>query len=269
MRVLSISSAQYSRVLVVSDLFGNFAALSKLVEKVDFDAKKDLLILNGNFLGFTYTSKEASNWLSKPWVKAVAGLNELAMLTRLSGQKVASLVGQWMNLLDEGAREALRGALEALPLAIEVETAEGIAVCASRPLPEGCQWKRLKADLLVRDGEPMTLLRGFEGRLPGLKASRVIVTERSFPNPDILLSISGFQTEIAGETPDSLPEPVLELGNRLIMLSSGQTNQGPRYRNDSLVAYLELNSFVASLPGGGSCLMGFINTAEASLMKIS
>ncbi|MHD0644590.1 metallophosphoesterase family protein [Pseudomonas aeruginosa] len=260
MRVLSIDGARYSRIFVVGDLFGNFSPIHNLLDIVDFNCSKDLLVLAGNFLGMTLNSGEAPHWLERPWIKAVMGDGELAVLSKLQDLDVASLIGQWLSLLPQVDREKLQSSLERLPMCLEFSIDGKIVPVSSRPLKGGARWSQFKANLLAREGHPMCMTRGFEGRNVGLAAAKLIKAPRVPDNPDVLFSLSTLQLE----QPRSA---VAFVGNRAVMLGSAHLNHGPIYDRPCLLPYVELKSLVNSYPGVSKCLMGMINSSTGATLN--
>ncbi|BBV96648.1 MULTISPECIES: metallophosphoesterase [Pseudomonas] len=119
------------RDLAVGDIHGHFQRLEKCLEAVRFDPAVDRLFSVGDLVDRGPHSEAALEWLAQPWFHAVQGNHEALAITRVRGGRLdlemyRAAGGSWF--LDLPRAEQLRYVerFEQLPIAIEVESADGL-----------------------------------------------------------------------------------------------------------------------------------------------
>ncbi len=120
------------RDMVVGDIHGNFSQLRRTLNMLHFSPDKgDRLFSVGDLVDRGPESDEVLSWLEKPWFHAVAGNHEFLALRRAQGNPYDVVDhlrqgGGWLDVFRPDERARLVELLQALPLAIEVETPEGL-----------------------------------------------------------------------------------------------------------------------------------------------
>lgn len=131
------------RDFVVGDVHGCFDLLSKLLEGVKFDPKKDRLFSVGDLVDRGGASEQAIEWLEKPWFHAVRGNHEQMAIDFAAGMGDENLYrmngGSWFLAMGQRDREAHARMYAELPVAIEVETLSGLIGIVHAD-PVGCDW---------------------------------------------------------------------------------------------------------------------------------
>jgi len=118
------------RDLIVGDIHGCFTKLQAALQAVRFDPARDRLFCLGDLVDRGPESGCVLEWLGQPWLKSVAGNHEdMAILWNegsIPAEHYARNGGAWniANLPYE--REVLASAFAALPIAIELETEQGL-----------------------------------------------------------------------------------------------------------------------------------------------
>ncbi len=229
------------RVYVLGDLGGQFDALSYFIEMVDLDPKRDKIILNGNFIGYSPASRQSVAWLSKPWIVGVLGVNELGVLNKLVKRDAGALAGQWLVHLTQSEKNDLRGILESLPIALECSINNENIVVSHAPLLKSCQWMNTKKSLLsFQSGNDVFSL--FGNRVFGLELFEQS-SEGSLHEKQPL-SVSTL----------SLDEPVGSAinGQYFIMTGSALMNHGERY-DSFVIPFVELTGLTDGKMGSVEC----------------
>jgi hypothetical protein len=244
-----------ARWICVGELAGHFDALQRLLIKVDFQPSTDVLVLPGNFLGVTPTSRTAPAWLSKPWVKAILGEHEIALLAQLRGVRTPTLVGQWLRKMGPEQQALLKNQLDSLPLTLELNKAGTISLVSHRHIPLGASWSGIKAQMAATTSRAEALGK-LGTRLDGLKAGGFIGTTEHKSIDDICLNISS----LVVEKPTRIYS---KNANRCILLSSAPINQGRRFDCPALLPFVELNSLIEQNLEKSKC-QGLLDTLSKS-----
>ena len=243
------------RWFCVGELAGHFDALQRLLNKVDFQPSTDRLILPGNFVGMTPTSRAAPAWLAKHWVKAVMGENEIALMAQLRGERRPALVGQWLRKMSVEQRSVLLGQLEAMPMALELSRAGAVSVVSHRHIPSGSSWSEL-TEKMSQDISHGEAIERFGTRLDGLRLSGFMGKLEHHSISDICLGISSLVVE--------KPSRIYSRnGNRCVLLSSALLNQGRRFDCPALLPFVELNSLIEQKLETSQC-QGQLDTLSKS-----
>jgi serine/threonine protein phosphatase 1 len=135
----------------VGDIHGHFSRLERTLAEIGFDAGKDRLFSVGDMVDRGPESRQVLDWLQRPWFHAVRGNHE-DYACRWQSVNIANWVsngGQWFQELKPAEKAAMAAAFEALPLAMEVETAAGLVGIAHADVP--CRhWSELAERLTAR-----------------------------------------------------------------------------------------------------------------------
>ncbi|WP_274643851.1 hypothetical protein [Pseudomonas serbica] len=244
-----------SRWICVGELGGHFDALQRLLIKVDFQPSTDLLVLPGNFLGVTPTSRMAPAWLAKPWVKAILGEHEIALIAQLRGERTPTLVGQWLRKMSQEQQALLKTQLGVLPMTLELRKADSVSLVSHRHIPLGASWSGTKAQMEASTSYSEALGK-MGSRLDGLKAGGFIGKPEHKAIDDICLNISSLVVE--------KPTRIYSRNaNRCILLSSAPINQGRRFDCPALLPFVELSSLIEQNLEKSKC-QGLLDTLSNS-----
>ncbi|MDZ3992222.1 metallophosphoesterase [Pseudomonas sp. Teo4] len=150
-RFRRIAANAKGRDLAVGDIHGHFSRLEHLLEVVGFDPEVDRLFSVGDLVDRGPESEAVLDWLARPWFHAVQGNHESLAVNHLNGGRLdpdmyRTAGGGWF--LDLPTAEQLRfvEAFVRMPIAIEVQTAEGLVglLHADSPFAD---WSELRAQL--------------------------------------------------------------------------------------------------------------------------
>ncbi|QXI40684.1 metallophosphoesterase [Pseudomonas xantholysinigenes] len=172
------------RDLAVGDIHGHFARLQACLDAVGFDPAVDRLFSVGDLVDRGPQSPQVLQWLAKPWFHAVQGNHETLAINHLHGGRVdldtyRAAGGGWFLDLPAEAQAPFVEAFVKLPVALQVETAEGpigllhadspfsdwarITKALDDPaVREVCQWSRRR----LKEGDT-TAVRGLRALLVG------------------------------------------------------------------------------------------------------
>lgn len=155
--VLTLPENKVGRDFVVGDIHGAFDLLDKALLAVNFDPAKDRVIAVGDLINRGNRSPDCLDYLSQPWFYSIRGNHEELLLyvykdgkLDLSGlhEDVQNSAGlRWMKEASPETLDNIRAAVEKLPLAIEIQTAEGIIGVVHGEVPVGMDWKTFKDSL--------------------------------------------------------------------------------------------------------------------------
>ncbi len=142
------------RDLIVGDIHGHFSKVERALEVIGFDRAKDRLFSVGDLVDRGPESHDVLEWLRQPWFFPVQGNHEdMAILwglpgRRLDGANYLANGGAWNVGNTQEERAIYSDALNALPVAIEIETGAGLVcvVHADCPLPT---WHEFRAALCL------------------------------------------------------------------------------------------------------------------------
>ncbi|SOC26360.1 metallophosphoesterase [Thalassospira xiamenensis] len=145
------------RDVVVGDIHGCFSVLEAALSAIEFDADKDRLFCVGDLIDRGPQSIEALRYYKS--ANCVRGNHEDMLLgLQRSGQDLGEVHKQlkrngmdwWIDLTDD-AREEFANAFEQLPLAIEVESENGLVGIVHAEVPYAWDWPTFIAGLNQKD----------------------------------------------------------------------------------------------------------------------
>ena len=143
------------RDYVVGDIHGMFPALRVLLAKVEFDEERDRLFSVGDLVDRGPRSREALEWLEKPWFHAVRGNHEQFLLDSDHPPTRDIWIGYngggWWLECGPDERESFREACAALPIAIEIDTSGGKVGVVHADAPRSNSWSDFLSRLEARD----------------------------------------------------------------------------------------------------------------------
>lgn len=133
------------RDFAVGDLHGMFSVLEALLEQVDFDPERDRLFSVGDLIDRGPESYRSLEFLAYEWFHAVQGNHERMLIEAVENPEdmhnwVTNNGGAWWQEIDEPTRHVFRKAVESLPVAIEVESAQGLVGIVHADIPVETSW---------------------------------------------------------------------------------------------------------------------------------
>jgi serine/threonine protein phosphatase 1 len=211
------------RDFIVGDVHGCFSALEATLNARGFDRTRDRLISVGDLIDRGPECEAVLDWLAQPWFYAVAGNHEDYAIRhaktglvdeanwRLNG-------GSWFLELPPDRQRLIGQALAALPIAIEIQAAQGIVgvVHADCPVRD---WGRLKQALETRFRRTSAQCQWSRTRLRKSDAS----------------GVQGVLAVVTGHTPVDRP---VALGNVFHIDTAG-------WREDGYFSLFEVDSLEA------------------------
>ncbi|NYT61431.1 metallophosphoesterase [Alcaligenaceae bacterium] len=190
------------RDFAIGDIHGCFQRLRGLLNEAGFDPAVDRLFSVGDLVDRGDDSEQVLSWLALPWFHAVRGNHEDTAI-RYAAKKSVNIAmysangGDWFMALTPERQQLFAAAFEQLPLAIEVETVNGLVgiVHADCPLADWGEFRALLESLgdsvQQQDREPCMWSR-----------HRITAMDRT--------EVAGIRAVVVGHTP--LEQPVI-LGN--------------------------------------------------------
>lgn len=147
------------RDFVVGDVHGHFELLEALMRTVQFDPRADRLLAVGDLIDRGPGSHQVLEWLEQPWFYSVRGNHEQMILDHDTvggcAEKHRNNGGAWYHDAAAGLRKAIAERLQALPFALDVETANGrYGVVHAEPplLPGQHHWQEILMNLAGEQG---------------------------------------------------------------------------------------------------------------------
>jgi len=186
------------RDFVVGDIHGCFDLLREKLSEIDFNVKTDRLFSVGDLVDRGDKSADCVKWLGKTWFHSVRGNHEQMAIDYVLGNAEKQLYqlngGQWFIDLPECDQLCFKVIFERLPIAIEVETNNGLVgiIHADCPVDD---WGILETKLTGGMGD---------------KFIECCLWDRSRHNHEVVEPIKNISKVYFGHTPT---REVKELGN--------------------------------------------------------
>lgn len=122
---------QQGRDFAVGDIHGCFAALKQALDHIRFNPAADRLFSVGDLVDRGPESEQVLEWLDRPWFHAICGNHDFMIWRSALGDPYPEVNhlehgGGWLSALHQDEQRRIGVRLTALPLAIEVETPEGL-----------------------------------------------------------------------------------------------------------------------------------------------
>lgn len=115
---------------VVGDIHGCFTKLKEKLEEIGFNKETDRLFSVGDLVDRGPESEDCLDWLEEPWFFAVRGNHEQMAIECSNGffDPVTYKYngGEWFMKLNQSLKWCYAEVFEELPIAIEIETKEGL-----------------------------------------------------------------------------------------------------------------------------------------------
>lgn len=148
MRIKRFAANTAGRDFAVGDIHGHFSRLQAALDTVAFDPEIDRLFSVGDLVDRGPECRDVLDWLTKPWFHPVRG-NHDDYVCRFDTCNVDNWVyngGAWFAGLAWDEQREFAAQFRELPIAIEVETTEGLIgiVHADCPLQS---WDELRQEL--------------------------------------------------------------------------------------------------------------------------
>jgi serine/threonine protein phosphatase 1 len=199
------------RDFVVGDIHGHFSSLNAALNERGFDRTRDRLISVGDLIDRGPECEAVLDWLAQPWFYAVAGNHEDYAVRHLRTGRVdranwALNGGTWFLDLPPDRQRVIGQALAALPIAIEIQAAQGIVgvVHADCPMRD---WGQLEHALETRFKRTSAACQWSRTRLRKSDAS----------------GVQGVLAVVTGHTPVDRP---VQLGNVFHIDTGGWQEDG-------------------------------------------
>jgi serine/threonine protein phosphatase 1 len=142
----------------VGDIHGCFGKLRRALDAIKFDPAVDRLFSVGDLVDRGPESYQALEWLKLPWFHAVRGNHEQMAIDFALGVMPADHYvrygGGWNVANPFPMRRELADVFEALPIAIDVATANGLVGIVHADCPLG-HWQDMQATLAGPSGEAL------------------------------------------------------------------------------------------------------------------
>lgn len=146
---------------MVGDIHGHFKLLTAALNKLDFNTELDRIFSVGDLIDRGPDSIDILNWLEKPWFHAVRGNHEQMLIDCISGHgdipRHIRNGGAWLYELQLTVQHELLKALQALPLIIEIKSANdqtiGIVHAEAPIIRSNDGWQEAKDAITGNFGE--------------------------------------------------------------------------------------------------------------------
>lgn len=131
MHVARFKPNTLGRDIAVGDIHGCFTKLKKSLERIRFNPSKDRLFSVGDLVDRGPESHQVLDWLDLPWFHAICGNHEQLTWRRAIGQAIQEVDhrvhgGLWLDDCTPDEQSLIAQRLQALPLAMEIETPLGL-----------------------------------------------------------------------------------------------------------------------------------------------
>lgn len=151
-QLVRFNANQQGRDFAVGDIHGCFTALQQALDHINFNPAKDRLFSVGDLVDRGPESDQVLDWLDRPWFHAICGNHDFMIWRSALGDPYSEVNhlehgGGWLNELDQDAQRRVGKQLAALPLAIEVETPEGLVGLVHADCPYD-DWQHMQAQPL-------------------------------------------------------------------------------------------------------------------------
>ncbi len=143
-RIERFSPNTIGRDFVAGDVHGQFHLLSEQLDRFAFDSRNDRLFCVGDLIDRGRDSQAAVRWLEYSWFHCVRGNHEQMALDAQSDSNVRFTWmlngGEWWDDTPSPIRRKLLSLLDALPIAIVIETAHAPVGIVHADLPPETRW---------------------------------------------------------------------------------------------------------------------------------
>ncbi|MNS50794.1 Serine/threonine-protein phosphatase 1 [compost metagenome] len=197
-RFVKVPRNELGRDFAVGDVHGHFSRLQESLDRLGFDPARDRLFSVGDLVDRGPECEAALEWLARPWFYAVQGNHEDYAIRHVRTGQVdvanwRGYGGGWFLDLPTERQQVFAEAFAQLPIAIEVETSEGLVGLLHADCPV-LFWPRLEFALQDRYKRTSAACQWSRERLRQMNRT----------------GIQGVRAVVAGHTPVTAP---LALGN--------------------------------------------------------
>lgn len=147
-RVKRFAANTVGRDFAVGDIHGHFTRLQAALDAARFNRLVDRLFSVGDLIDRGPECRDALDWLDKPWFQAVCG-NHDDYVVHFDSCDVDSWIyngGLWFTELSLSEQREFAAKFAELPIAIEVETAQGLIGIVHADCPFA-SWEQLREEL--------------------------------------------------------------------------------------------------------------------------
>jgi serine/threonine protein phosphatase 1 len=140
------------RDIAVGDIHGCFSTLRTALAAVSFDEQRDRLFSVGDLVDRGPESRDVVEWLKQPWFHAVCGNHDFMAWRRALGDPYKDVDhrvhgGEWLDACTPERVREIGERLSQLPLAMEVETPDGLVGMVHADYPYD-DWASMQAGTL-------------------------------------------------------------------------------------------------------------------------
>lgn len=193
------------RDFVVGDIHGHFDVLERLLEHIGFDRQADRLFSVGDLIDRGPQSERAVEFLDQPWFESIRGNHEQMLVDALTPglRQPAALNlwhtngGDWFEHVPDANRLGLFKALGQLPLAMEIETADGGTAALVHADMHADDWQMLRIAL----GDPGRRDTLAETLLWRRDRARLVQDRMTQERPVGHVAVAGVSVVFFGHTP--------------------------------------------------------------------
>lgn len=119
------------RDFAVGDIHGSFSALQRALDRIGFVPGQDRLFSVGDLVDRGPESDQVLDWLDRPWFHAICGNHDFMVWRTALGDPFPDVNfldhgGTWFKALAPAQQRQVGERLAALPLAMEVQTPQGL-----------------------------------------------------------------------------------------------------------------------------------------------
>jgi serine/threonine protein phosphatase 1 len=147
-QLVRFNANRQGRDFAVGDIHGCFTALQQALDHINFNPVRDRLFSVGDLVDRGPESDQVLVWLDRSWFHAICGNHDFMIWRSALGDPYPEVNylehgGGWLNELDQEAQQRIGERLAELPLAIEVETPEGLVGLVHADCPYD-DWKDMQ-----------------------------------------------------------------------------------------------------------------------------
>ena len=170
-QVMRFELNRRGRDFAVGDVHGCFSALRSALDSIGFSPSADRLFFTGDLVDRGPESNLVEEWLALPWFSSTMGNHDLmASDYALGAPNALSCLknhgGEWLLNLSQAEQIRVGERLRVLPLAIQIETAEGSVGLVHADFPFD-DWRKVETPFQRRRSTDLLVVHdAFRPRLP-------------------------------------------------------------------------------------------------------